>query len=839
VATRPIKIAIIGDDSQLKRTLKQASSDLQGFGKRVARVGVMAGAAFGASAVAIGTKGVTAFAGFEKGMKEVMTLLPGTGAEVFGQLSDQVKDFAKEFGVLPDDAIPALYQALSAGVAKDNVFEFMEVAQRAAKGGVTDLETAVDGITSVVNAYGVEVISATEASDLLFTAVKLGKTNFSQLSNEVYKVAPIAAAVGIPFNNLTAAIANLTAQGTPTAQAATQLKAAMAELAKEGTKADTAFRDLAGMGLQQFLEHEGNFESAILMMKEGADEAGTSVLDMFGSVEAGQAILALTADGGAAFSATMAEMSASAGATQTAFETMDTGLAATFDRIKANLSVMAIETGERLAPHVLAATDAIMDGYQRLQPHIERAREVIQEWVLDFAERLAPHVERFKEVLGRVIDRVRTFIQENPHPVLAALAVIIAAVVIPAVLGLVAAFFALFSPAVLIVAALAALAGGAVYAYEHFEQFRNVVDTVREWAVTVLWPALQMVAEKIVAAFWVMIEFFRNDFVPMVQGVVTNVVAAWQWTANFFMNYLWPSISTVLDDIVEAFWAVVHFFQEDFVPIVTTVVETITSIWTVLADFFMEYVYPIVQAAIEAVISVLGNFWDVIKATVALIKALFSGDFEEVWYKLRTLVGEVIQYIVDLFIVLPARILAASQELIQVFLKMVAMFTIYLADKLVDLILWIPEQIKEFLTGIAKDIYHLGRDIGSWIINGLIDMIKGAAAAVMSAVQSIMPDVGGMVQGAIGGIGGAIKGLIPGLAHGGIVTSPTLAVVGEAGPEAVIPLNKAGNLGSPVYNITVNAGMGTDGHQVGNQIVSALKQWERTNGSLPLTVSAA
>jgi hypothetical protein len=33
--------------------------------------------------------------------------------------------------------------------------------------------------------------------------------------------------------------------------------------------------------------------------------------------------------------------------------------------------------------------------------------------------------------------------------------------------------------------------------------------------------------------------------------------------------------------------------------------------------------------------------------------------------------------------------------------------------------------------------------------------------------------------------------------------------------------------------------MGTDGHQVGNQIVSALKQWERSNGSLPLTVSAA
>ncbi len=44
MATRPIKIAVIGDDSQLKRTLKQATSDLQGFGKRVGHVGLRAGA---------------------------------------------------------------------------------------------------------------------------------------------------------------------------------------------------------------------------------------------------------------------------------------------------------------------------------------------------------------------------------------------------------------------------------------------------------------------------------------------------------------------------------------------------------------------------------------------------------------------------------------------------------------------------------------------------------------------------------------------------------------------------------------------------------------------------
>ena len=79
---------------------------------------------------------------------------------------------------------------------------------------------------------------------------------------------------------------------------------------------------------------------------------------------------------------------------------------------------------------------------------------------------------------------------------------------------------------------------------------------------------------------------------------------------------------------------------------------------------------------------------------------------------------------------------------------------------------------------------------------------------------------------------------------GGIVTQPTLAMIGEAGPEAVIPLSRTPGSsplpgGGTTFIINVSAGMGTDGHQVGNQIVSALKQWERSNGSLPLTVSAA
>jgi hypothetical protein len=76
------------------------------------------------------------------------------------------------------------------------------------------------------------------------------------------------------------------------------------------------------------------------------------------------------------------------------------------------------------------------------------------------------------------------------------------------------------------------------------------------------------------------------------------------------------------------------------------------------------------------------------------------------------------------------------------------------------------------------------------------------------------------------------------MAKGGIVNRPVQALLGENGPEAIIPLGRAQGLGGTEINITVNAGMGTDGQMVGNQIVQALKQYERVNGFLPLTAQS-
>jgi hypothetical protein len=74
---------------------------------------------------------------------------------------------------------------------------------------------------------------------------------------------------------------------------------------------------------------------------------------------------------------------------------------------------------------------------------------------------------------------------------------------------------------------------------------------------------------------------------------------------------------------------------------------------------------------------------------------------------------------------------------------------------------------------------------------------------------------------------------LPRLAEGGIVTSPTIAMIGERGPEAVIPLNRAGGMGMGGANITVNVSSADP-----NAVVAALQQYIRDRGALPITVNS-
>lgn len=355
-----LNVSIYADASQAIEAfgkLKDRTTDLEkGFnkiGKAFSNFGSLATKSLTvpivASTTAMGLASKKAIE-FDNGMREVLTLLPELGNESFEKLKNQALSFSKDIGKAPEETVKALYQALSAGIPRENVFEFLKTAGEASIAGVSDLKTSVDGLTSVTNAYGSEILNAQKASDIMFQTVKLGKTDFKQLSNSLFNVIPIASAIGVQFEDIGAAIAAMTAQGVPTSVATTQIRQSLVELNKEGSVAYETFKQISGESFKDFIAGGGNLQEALQMMSDYAEKTGKEVTSMFSSVEAGNAVLALSGKNASKFKDYLDQVRNSVGATSEAFKKIDDGAARQFERLKAELSALVIELGNNALP---------------------------------------------------------------------------------------------------------------------------------------------------------------------------------------------------------------------------------------------------------------------------------------------------------------------------------------------------------------------------------------------------------------------------------------------------------------------------------------------------------
>jgi TP901 family phage tail tape measure protein len=832
MAGKPITVKILGDAKGLQNALKESQGQLDrfggklmGIGKAVAAAGVVAGAAV----TAIGVKGVLAFADFEKGMNEVFTLLPGAGQKTFDALNEQTKDFAKEFGVLPTDVIPALYNSLSAGVPEDNVFAFLETAQKAAAGGATDLTTAVDGITSVVNAYGADVMDATAASDLMFTAVRLGKTDFSQLSASLSNVTPIASALGVEFGDVTAALATMTAKGVPTAQATTQLRSLFVELSKAGGDAAEAFEHVAGVSFQQFIDEGGNTYEALEIMQQAAASAGVELQDMFSSVEAGSAALALAGDAG--FASAIDEMGSSAGATEAAFEQMDQGLGASFNRIKANIAVLFIEIGEKLAPVVQRATDFIVKNFHKVGPVVDNvvdafgnvvdaitpvvekygpklvtvftglikgagrlARELLPQMRKAFdnvRKAIQPTLDKLGELVRQHAPKVEKFItymRENSElliPALTALGVVIvAALVVPLASAAIAAVAAA-APILAFIAVIGALGAGIMYAYKNFEGFRNVVDGVVAWLKDTAWPMIKEVATALV-------EVFKASFAAVkavIETAIKVIMKIWDGWGKDLVGSLKRIVNAIVDVV------------KGLLRVLTGVFDLIKAILTGKWGEAWEAIKKILSGAWAAILGVFRGMGNAIQIALTGLRTLLASIFTTAFNAVKTAVTDGWKVVWDFIKAIPGKLWELATAFGNAGMGLG----------------------KAILNGIGSGLKAVGgfvSDIGSALKNAVFDAMNW----VIDKMNDAIPDKIGMGRFSIS----LPKNPIPRLnrALGG--PAEGLVRVGERGPETVV-LPRGSHVlssqesGGRTSVVNVYAQTNADAFQIGREVGWALR----------------
>lgn len=197
---------------------------------------------------------------FNKQMRIVSTISEDVTNNM-DKYKDQVLQLCTEISVAPDIAAQALYQINSAGHLGENGMKVLEVSAKAAVGGVTDVATAADAITTILNAYKFSADDAAAVSDKLFTTVRLGKTTMDELGRSIAYVAPLAANYKISIDEVLAAVAQLTKQGNSTHNAMTQISASINAVAAE--LGDDAFKDGLLPALEE-IEKRSNGSNAAL-----------------------------------------------------------------------------------------------------------------------------------------------------------------------------------------------------------------------------------------------------------------------------------------------------------------------------------------------------------------------------------------------------------------------------------------------------------------------------------------------------------------------------------------------------------------------------------------------
>ena len=235
----PVKIEIVGQN-KTKRAFKAVGRGLDKLKRKSIAVGRAMGRAFGGvarkllniktllagGALTIGlARSIGAADKFAASMAQVHTLLDD--GQSIKKFTLAVRDLSAETGFAADELSNGLYQALSAGVPPDNAIDFLATSSKAAAAGATDVASAVDVLTTVMNSFKMEASETTRVGDVLFQTVKLGKTTLGELAANLANVAPLAAASGVKFEEVAAAVATLTKQGVPTAQAVTQIRSAI------------------------------------------------------------------------------------------------------------------------------------------------------------------------------------------------------------------------------------------------------------------------------------------------------------------------------------------------------------------------------------------------------------------------------------------------------------------------------------------------------------------------------------------------------------------------------------------------------------------------------------
>lgn len=351
-----------------------------------------------AGAAVLGTA-VKSAIDFEKSMANVGTLVD-RNVEDIGKMGDEVLELSTKLPIPIKELTASLYDIRSAGVPAADAMKTLEIAGKLAKAGISTTTESTNILTSAMNAFKSEGLSADKIANTLFKTVKYGKTNLSQLSQQFGSTASIVSSAGVKLVDFSAATAAITTLGTPASQAQNQIRSAITSLQKPTAEMEKIYRQLGITSEKELIKKKGGIVGAMEAISATGKNMGLNLSKAWGSSEAMSAFNSLTGATNDAYKKTLADMVKGNPALEKAFQDqLGTG-ASQAQKAANNIEVLSITVGTILVPSLIKLIG-------KLIPVVKGFKDFIKanQWLIE----LIPWVVGAFVALKTVLFGIRTY----------------------------------------------------------------------------------------------------------------------------------------------------------------------------------------------------------------------------------------------------------------------------------------------------------------------------------------------------------------------------------------------------------------------------------------------
>lgn len=568
--------------SKAKKYISEAGKQLKELQPKMEKLGKSMTRKVTAPIIGAGTAGTKMYMDVEQGIKKISTIADNKILPV-NQIRKEVRDISDLSGIAQTEITEAAYSALSAGIDTKNVMAFVKSGIDLTRAGFTDIDTAIDATSTVLNAYGDKAFDVAKIHDIFVQTQDKGKITVDELGKNIGRVIPTASSLGVNMDQLGASYAIMTAKGQNANIATTNLSSMLDEMGKTGSASDKALRKMTGKSFPDLIKEGKSVGDVLGILDDGAKKSGKNLKDMFGSSTAGSAAVTLLSEGVDGFNQSLKDMNDSTGKTAKNAETMEDGWLK-IQRATTQVKNSLVDFGAMIAPTVEVAATKVSDLVGKFNSLDDNTKKIIGKFAL-FAAAIGPVLWVLSKLIG------------------------IALGVGPAIAGIGSAIGFITTPAGVVIGVLIGLIATIAYLWKTNEDFRNKVIGV--------WESIQ-------GALSVALEFIQNLWAThgeSIKGTLSLVFETIQAIVLGAFDII-VGIVTVGVGIIQGLWSLFG----------NTIMMLASSAWSTIQGV-IEGAMQVIQGIIDVVLGIITGNWDqtwsglqsILEGATTIMSSLWSG----------------------------------------------------------------------------------------------------------------------------------------------------------------------------------------------------------------------